>query len=321
MTYDAKSEKREILPIFFAVDDKYAPYLAVAIRSLAEHISPEYDYKIYVLIDSLSDLHRQRLSRMADIKSNLSIEFVNVAKQLDALKSMLLLRDYYTRATYYRFFIPELFPQYDRGVYLDCDIILQTDVAKLCRTDLGDNIVAAAPEEVMAKFRCFGRYVEVLLGMPYETYFSAGVMIMDLAQMRRLRIADRFVELLNYKKFPVTQDQDYLNVLCYGKVLLLPSTWNVTAFGDVSETGNENLIHFKINWKPWHYSGITFENYFWDYASRTEYLADLKDTLANFSKADREEDARQFDSLVKLALDEVASVKGTDYIPPKGLFS
>ena len=39
----------KVIPIFFAVDDFYIPFLAVVLRSLVEHSSEEYEYLIKIL--------------------------------------------------------------------------------------------------------------------------------------------------------------------------------------------------------------------------------------------------------------------------------
>ena len=45
---------QEIIPVFFAVDDKYVPFLAVTLQSLVNNASPEYYYVIKVLYTSFN---------------------------------------------------------------------------------------------------------------------------------------------------------------------------------------------------------------------------------------------------------------------------
>lgn len=305
--------KNNVIPIFFACDDRYAPYLGVALRSLIDHASPRYTYRIYVLINVLSDDNKEKLLTMQNERT--TIEFVNVRDKLDGLGSMLHLRDYYTQATYYRFFIPDLFPQYRKGLYLDCDILVLGDISRLWRIDLGLDLCAAIPEEVMGKVNVFGEYVEQVLGIPREEYFSAGILLMNLAEMRRFRLEEAFVELLGRRTYRVTQDQDYLNVLCYNRVHLVGTEWNYTAFPDSDNGPLPEIIHFKINWKPWHYEGVAFESYFWSYADETPFAADIHATLNSYTEAERDRDSRQYDNLVKLAQNEIEAAAGEQRLP------
>ena len=298
---------KPIIPIFFAVDDNYAPYLAVSMRSLIDNASPDYQYNIYILIDKLNEYNTAVLCGMAT--DNVSVETINVTKKLDAFGDMLHLRDYYTKTTYYRFFIPALFPQYERGLYLDCDIVVKGDISQLYNVALDDNILAAAPEEVMLMVDVFGTYAEAVLEVPRNEYFSAGILVMNLEKMRRVALEEQFVEILGRRTFRVTQDQDYLNVLCRGDFLMLDSGWNKTACYDAPVATPVNIIHYKINWKPWHYHGVRFEEDFWHYAEKTPYADMLYAMRDGYSDAQIANDQQQYENLVVLALSDTAKAR------------
>ena len=298
---------KPIIPIFFAVDDNYAPYLAVSMRSLIDNASPDYQYNIYILIDKLNEYNTAVLCGMAT--DNVSVETINVTRKLDAFGDMLHLRDYYTKTTYYRFFIPALFPQYERGLYLDCDIVVKGDISQLYNVALGGNILAAAPEEVMLMVDVFGTYVEAVLEVPRNEYFSAGILVMNLEKMRRVALEEQFVEILGRRTFRVTQDQDYLNVLCRGDFLMLDSGWNKTACYDAPVDTPVNIIHYKINWKPWHYKGVRFEEDFWHYAEMTPYADMLYAMRDGYSDAQIANDQLQYENLVAQALSDTANAR------------
>lgn len=298
---------KPIIPIFFAVDDNYAPYLAVSMRSLIDNASPDYQYNIYVLIDKLNEYNTAVLCGMAT--DNVSVETINVTRKLDAFGDMLHLRDYYTKTTYYRFFIPALFPQYERGLYLDCDIVVKGDISQLYNVALGDNVLAAAPEEVMLMVDVFGTYVEAVLEVPRNEYFSAGILVMNLEKMRRVALEEQFVEILGRRTFRVTQDQDYLNVLCRGDFLMLDSGWNKTACHDAPVDTPVNIIHYKINWKPWHYKGVRFEEDFWHYAEMTPYADMLYAMRDGYSDAQIANDQLQYENLVAQALSDTTKAR------------
>jgi lipopolysaccharide biosynthesis glycosyltransferase len=296
-----------IIPIFFAVDDNYAPYLAVAMRSLIDNASPDYQYNIHILIDKLNEFNTSVLCGMAT--ENVRVETVNVTNKLDSLGDMLHLRDYYTKTTYYRFFIPALFPQYERGLYLDCDIVVKGDISQLYNVALGDNILAAAPEEVMLMVDVFGTYVEAVLEVPRNEYFSAGILVMNLEKMRHVALEEQFVDILGRRTFRVTQDQDYLNVLCRGDFLMLDSGWNKTACYNAPVDTPVNIIHYKINWKPWHYRGVRFEDDFWHYAEMTPYADMLYAMRDSYSDAQIANDQLQYENLVAQAVSDTAKAR------------
>ena len=218
------SAKRNTVPIFFAVDDNYVPFLCVALQSLSDNRTIRYDYKISILIEELKEDNRRAISSFEC--ENISIEFVDVRDKLQVLCRRLHLRDYYTKATYYRFFIPELFPQYDRGLYLDCDIVINCDIARLYNCPMGQNLIAGIPEEVMTDIDIFGRYSEIVLGIERNSYINAGIIVMNLKKMRKIGIEQKFANLLSVRACKVAQDQDYLNLLCQGDIFYLNKKYN-----------------------------------------------------------------------------------------------
>ncbi len=310
-----KQEKgNEIIPIFFAVDDNYAPFLSVALISMMDNASPNYDYRVYILIEKLSKANREKL--LAHKKGNFSIEFVSVEKHINKLKAKLHLRAYYTKSTYYRFFIPDLFPQYDKGLYLDCDIAVSGDVLKLYNTELGDNYVAAVTDRVITDIPVFNEYSEKVLCVNNRDYFNAGILVMNLKKFREEKILVNIQKLMEWKTFKVAQDQDYLNVFCHNKVVYLDERWNLTPFPYLDKNIKPYIVHYKINWKPWHYSGVNYEEYFWKYADMSPYKDELYAMREAYSESDKVKDESQYDQLVNFALEDVASVVIGDTLSP-----
>ena len=71
----AKTIKREI-PVFFAVDDGYCPFLAVALQSLIDNSSETNTYSVKVLNTDISDENKRRIAKYE--RKNVDIEFVDL---------------------------------------------------------------------------------------------------------------------------------------------------------------------------------------------------------------------------------------------------
>ena len=213
------------IPIFFAVDDGYCPFLAVAIQSLIDNCSEEYKYLIKVLHTNISDENKKRITKYE--RTNVDIEFVNLTYYIEKVKDKLYTRDYYSKTTYFRLFLPNLYPQYDKVLYLDSDIVILDDIAKLYNIEMGTNLVAAAQDDVIQTTPVFREYAEKVVGVAdYRNYFNAGVLLMNLHQLRKFKFQEKFIYLLDKIKFAVAQDQDYINRLCKGRVKLFGREWN-----------------------------------------------------------------------------------------------
>lgn len=306
-----------VIPIFFAVDDNYAPFLGVALESITRNASRKFQYNVHILTEGLNDQNVSRLSKYND--DNFNIIFNDVADGIRTMSHRLHVRDYYTKATYYRFLISDMFPEYDRGLYLDCDIIVRGDVSELYNCDLGDNLVAAMNEEVMLAYDVYGTYVEKVLGLSRNTYFNAGVLVLNLDLFRKVDMQARLLDIISEYTFTVTQDEDYLNVLCHGSVLLLPQYWNKNSFPGCEKYGDPaKIVHYKINWKPWHYDGVGYEEDFWHYAKQTEYYEDIRAIRDNYSPADVARDNMQFEQLAETARKDTLAAMSADYVLPIG---
>ena len=55
--------KTKEIPICFATDDNYVPFLAIAITSLLDNASKDNFYQIFVLITKLKDENIERIKR------------------------------------------------------------------------------------------------------------------------------------------------------------------------------------------------------------------------------------------------------------------
>ena len=293
---------RKEIPLFFSVDDNYAPFLGVALKSIQENSSREYNYSVFVLHDGLNKDTINTIKLYED--GNYKIEFVNVKNKLQMQSNKLHTRDYYSKSTYYRLFIQRLFPEYDKALYLDSDIVVKGDISKLFNLDVEDYLVGAGYEDVMQNTEVFGRYVETVLGIDRNNFFNAGVLVMNLKLFRKEKVEKQFRKLLSKFKFTVTQDEDYLNVICKNRVKFFERGWNLSPAIELEES-KIKLVHYKMALKPWHYDGVRYGEYFWEYAVKTDFYEPLRFMKDNFLQKDIEKDLKGYDSLVQRAEEDI----------------
>lgn len=275
---------REI-PIFFSTDDNYIPYLDVAIASLIANASKDYNYRIIVLNTGI------RPENVSKIKLNerdgFVIDFIDISRNLENIKSHFRNVYHFSIVTYYRLFIASLFPQYDKIVYLDCDLVVLGDISKLYSIELGDNILGAVSDQYVCNTREFRLYAEKAIGVNPDTYFNAGVLVISLEQFRKNDIENKFVKLITEHDFDLLDpDQAYLNYLCFGKTHILPNGWNKAPTEIICE-GNKNIVHYNLYKKPWQYDDIIDGEYFWQYANKSPFYELILDRKANFGEKEK----------------------------------
>ncbi len=297
------------IPIFFTVDNNYIPFLAVTLESIVDNISSQNSYKIIVLYkENMSQENIEKINRYK--RENFNIEFVDLKDKLGNIEEKLYTRDYYSKSTYYRLLIPELYKEYDKAIYLDSDIVLLSDIANLYNIDLEDNLIGAAPDEAIANVKAFQEYAEKVVGVSsYTKYFNAGVLLMNLKELRDSRFQDKFLYLLETVKYSVAQDQDYLNRICKGRVKIIDGSWDKMPIGGrILKEDELNLLHFNLISKPWLFEGIAYEEYFWKYAEKTEFIDEIKKIKDNYSEEQKIKDMQAGDNLIALAQKEADCV-------------
>ena len=277
--------KKEI-PIFFSTDDNYIPYLDVAVRSLIKNASRDYDYRIIVLNTGVSEESAERVKR--NECPGVRIDFMDISEQLVSIKSRLKDVYHFSIVTYYRLFIASLFPQYEKALYLDCDLVVLGDISELYHIDLGDNIFGAAPEQFVRSTKEFRLYAERALGVDPDGYVNAGVLLMNLAAYRRAGIEDQFIQLITRHEFDLLDpDQAYLNYLCKGRIHVLSSTWNQEPMPGAGEA-NGGIVHYALYKKPWQYDDVAYGEHFWYYAESSPFYAEICRRRQSFGKSERE---------------------------------
>lgn len=292
------------IPIFFAVDDGYIPFLAVTLQSLVDNSSSSNQYSIKILHTNVNEENKRKISKYQ--RENIDIEFVNLNCYVEKVKDKLFTRDYYTNTTYFRLFIPELYPQYEKALYLDSDTVVLADIAELYNTDIGENLVAAAQEGVIQNIKVYQDYVEKVVGVAsYKRFFNAGVLLMNLNELRRFQFQEKILYLLSTVKYSVIQDEDYLNRMCKGRVKFVDSTWNKMPI-DIDNVKIENikLIHFNYVYKPWHFDNVLYGEIFWEYAKKTEFINDIKFIKENYTEEKKNRDIESDKNLRLLAQKE-----------------
>ena len=297
-------KQKNKIPIFFAVDDEYIPFLAVALQSLIENSKKENYYLIKILYTNITEENQNKIKKYE--AENINIEFVFLSYYINKVKNKLYTRDYYSKTTYFRLFIPDLYPQFDKVLYLDSDIVILSDVADLYNEDMESNLLAAAPDDVVQTIEVFREYAEKVVGVAtYKNYFNAGILLMNLDELRKFKFQEKFLYLLETVKFSVAQDQDYLNRLCKGRVKLLENTWDrMPIGGDITNRDEQHIIHYNLAFKPWHFEDILYKEYFWKYAQKTEYFDKILEIKNNYTDEQKFKDRESDKKLRELAQKE-----------------
>ncbi len=154
----------------------------------------------------------------------------------------------------YRLLLPELL-SVEKVIYLDCDVIVNLDIAELWDIPMTDHPVAAVPDQAIAYWPRELRLTVQSCRIDINHYFNSGIMIMNLEQIRRqYHLLDEWFRFVQQYPHAFFVDQDILNKLFQAECRWLDAKYNQFAGYHhcpfESLTGTQAIWHFTYK-KPW----------------------------------------------------------------------
>jgi lipopolysaccharide biosynthesis glycosyltransferase len=258
--------------VALCVDDGNADQAAVTIASVLAHLSAGPPLTFHIFHGELPSRRSRSLERLAVGPHRLCVHYVE-----NRFRTLALF-DHVTSAALLRLQLGEFLPALDRVLYLDADILAVADIRPLLATDLGGAVAGAVKDfglhAALSEEAVTGRldhllHVRDALGWDPDNfvYVNSGVLLLDLATLRRERFAERAGQLvLDHPHRFRWRDQDAMNLLLSGRIVLMDPRWNTMVWflereprrnhADVAATALQRrdpwLLHFSGACKPWH---------------------------------------------------------------------
>ncbi len=277
--------------IAFASDENYVPHLAAVIASILTNAEKEDDFHIYVLDGGIQPESQQKIKQLEIIHSS-AIDFLR--PDLNVLKDCPEIA-HFSKNAYSRLLLPDMLPNLDRILYMDCDMIVTSSLRSLWKSDFQGKSLAAV-EDLADEFPI--RYIHKL-GLKYRmnfesSSFNSGMLLINLDKIRKNSSFRKTIQWIeqNQEKL-VLPDQDGLNVSFKDDFIPLPFKWNIQIQPSWFELLNkkqrkefqeyENLvknpvgiIHYVSGIKPWHWGyWEPAGKLYWQYLALTQWK-DLK---------------------------------------------
>lgn len=214
------------IPVVWGLDEKYVLQAFVVMRSILINSKEEYHFFI-LTADNIEDKVKEFTDILKKEYNNFEIFIRTVA--IEYFANVQIYNKHLSKAAYFRLLISELIPEYDKCIYLDCDLIVYGDLKELYEIELGDDYLAGVKDcHIMENTPRQIKHQQVL-GLPTrEKYVNSGVLVMNLKDMRQDRLVSSFFEQLSKENW--YEDQDVLNYCCYPAIKVLPLKYNLFHF-------------------------------------------------------------------------------------------
>ncbi|MCU7551297.1 glycosyltransferase family 8 protein [Chitinophagaceae bacterium LB-8] len=263
--------------IALASDAEYLIHARVTLCSLFDS-NKSRQFAIYLFTESVSHTEIDKIRELSD-KYNNSFHVVQINKKLF---EEFFISGHISVATYYRLLIPEMLPtEVQKVLYLDTDIIIKKDIEELWKTDIQKYCLAAVDEKNVD-------HVQRLQLPTVNSYFNAGVLLINVPVWRQLEVTKRGLHLANkYKNQLLAHDQDILNMLLLDNWIPLSPKWNQTEGHRLGKLIDDpTIIHF-VGFKPWTIHCIhPYKNEYYHYYYKMEgFTKKIKDKYTHYLNA------------------------------------
>lgn len=228
--------------LLFTMNRNYVMPCMVALTSIFEN-DKDSSFQVFLLHSGITDFEIKKINELREKYNHNIIEKKVEDKYFSGA-------DYkrWSKETYYRLLVNEYIPKdFERILYLDCDIIVTDSLFKFYNIDMQDKYIAAPIWENTINQGS-------RLGLPEGSiYFPAGFILYNLKKVNEIFNYENIKNIINKNKDRlVFADMDLLNLLLYDKVRLFKKDfYYIGEDKDFKETAPPSIIHYSAS-KPWH---------------------------------------------------------------------
>lgn len=205
--------------VLYTCDNNYVWLMGISVISLFENNRELSNLHVWLLGEKISEENKEVLSEIGRMYGRI-ITVIDVP-QLDIPSKLVSAR--WPQSAFTRLYAGELLPvDITKALYIDCDTIIRGNIAELFRWDVAGKVFWGVKD-------CIGKRYKQNIGIaPDGIYINAGVLLINLQEIRNISIKERlnsyiekYEELINYA------DQDILNGAFNKMIGVLPPQYDV----------------------------------------------------------------------------------------------
>ena len=265
----------ECVNVCLSTDNNYSQYAGVVIASVLKHLNSSTNISFYILDGGIDDENKKKILSLKKTE-NCTINFVSIDENLFEPYKKIGTHKYLSLSACFRLKLASLLPDISKILYLDCDVIVNSDITELYNTDIKDFYAAGVMDTAM---KSSGWVPPLENG---NIYFNSGVLLFNLDKIRQDGIEIKFEEYTQ-KEFENIRvgDQQIINVVCQGKIKQVDSEWNVQTSNFVNRsdyTNTPKIVHYVGRQKPWIFGSMNYwKNLYFEVLQETPWKISKKD--------------------------------------------
>lgn len=263
------------MDICVATDENYISLVRVLITSIFENNRQE-NIVIHIFADKVSKISKEGLLKIAE-KYSQKILFYDAEIALNKIRTKISNEwaDNNSYSTYIRIFMCEMLDDTVKiFLYLDCDTLVNGNIAEIFKIDMTD-YYAAAVKDVLPTF------YKKSIGLEDSSYFNAGVMLINAELWREDDIGSKIIQFCLEHSDCLYPDQDAINIVLKDRIFIMQPKYCVfypeysftvekqwSGYGSMTEFYNREeildaqrnpvIIHYvdSVLGRPWYINNI-----------------------------------------------------------------
>ena len=266
-------DKIKVYHITCSTDNNYVQHCMAMLCSLFEN-NKGYIFNVHLLHHGLSVEGQVLITTLCKNYKNM-ITFYDIDEKLTAEFRISEDHPNLSVATYYRLLLPSLLNEdVDRLLYLDCDVIVLTNIMELYNLDLVGYGVAAVRDATPVN-----NHHRLIMGLELnDIAFCAGVLMINLSYWREHNCQQNMLKYINKMGARlILEDQDVLNHEFHNHWFQLAHKYSKFPMAlavidqaqkkaDILEYAfSPSILHYASFTKPWLNISIPDGNYYWKY--------------------------------------------------------
>lgn len=247
-----------LIHIALSCDDNYVVPTGVTIQSVIANRAPTTQLHFHIMLFEVSVANHQALESFAG--PDVQVSLIDVRAE-DFPNCQVKEGVYWTLPVWFRLRYATFFPEIDKILALDSDMIIREDLTPLWDTDISDVYVAAVPSgqdpDEVAQYLNLPRIKGICL--------NPATSLMNLRKFREDNIEQKCFDFLNanYARLHFNEE-DILNNVLQDQRRPISSRWNRMPLDFYARLGKESyrklkaeqeeaaILHFGCRSKPWH---------------------------------------------------------------------
>lgn len=285
-----------IIPIMTCFNNNYVIPASVAIYSILENSSKDYMYEFYILHSDISERNQQKLVENIKKFSNANLTFINMENKFADLFKNTRHQGHFSKEMYYKFLPAEIFPQYEKIIITDVDVVFTGDISTVyTEFDIKQGDYLSACIQVCHKNKyekAMRAYLKVWTKEEFDICMRAGgFYVFNLQKMRTDNIVEKFITFAqNNTNKLLAPEQDCISLVCHPKIHkmkpnALVSTVIYEQFKNkdyensilydkeqvINALQNPVQLHYAGSIKPWKNPSVTKAGIWYEYLAKTNF--------------------------------------------------